>query len=116
MSRPTLEDRMENLEQIVEPLRALPDRLTNVESRLTTVESQIVQLRVEIRDEFSAMRRDMATKDDLTRFATKDELARAVAGLATRSEMLMLHEDLVERLKVLGESLARPAKGRRKPQ
>jgi hypothetical protein len=107
MRGPTLEERMENIEQIVEPLRALPVRLTKVEARLTTVESQIVQLRVEMHDEFSSIRRDMATRD---------ELARSVAGLATRSEMLMLHEDLVERLKVLGESLSRPARERRKTQ
>ena len=107
MSRTNLKERMENIEQIVEPLRALPDRLTKVEARLTTVESQLVHLRGEMHDEFSVIRRDMATRD---------ELARSVAGLATRSEMLMLHEDLVERLKVLGESLSRPARGRRKTQ
>ena len=155
MSRPTLEERMENLEQIVEPLRALPERLTKVESRLTTVESQIVHLRVEMRGEFSAIRRDMptkedlaefptrddltkcATKDDLTRFATKDHLSkfatkddlarfatrddlarlgrglrRQVQGLHTR--MLVLHEDLVERLKILGEAWSRPRRASKK--
>ena len=69
MNAPSLEERMDNLERIVEPLRELPDRVTKVEE-------QIVQLRTEMRDEFSAIRRDMATKDDLTRFATKEDLDR----------------------------------------
>ncbi|MBK5297184.1 MAG: hypothetical protein JJE40_08505 [Vicinamibacteria bacterium] len=142
---------MDNLEKIVEPLRELPDRVTKVEA-------QIVQLRTEMRDEFSAIRRDMVTKEDLTRFATKEdltrfatkddltrfatkvdlaeaiaplatkeelakavaplatkeELAKAVAPLATKDEMRMLHEDLVERLKVIGEAQARPATRSRK--
>ncbi len=70
MNAPSLEERMDNIERIVEPLRELPDRVTKVEE-------QIVQLRTEMRDEFSAIRRDMATKDDLTRFATKEDLTVA---------------------------------------
>ena len=58
MNAPSLEERMDNLEKIVEPLRELPDRVTKVEE-------QIVQLRTEMRGEFSAIRRDMATKEDL---------------------------------------------------
>ena len=92
MNAPSLEERMDNFERIVEPLRELPDRVTKVEE-------QIVQLRTEMRGEFSAIRRDMATKDDLARFATKDE-------------MRMLHEDLVERLKVLSEAWSRPKSNR----
>ena len=124
MNAPSLEERMDNLEKIVEPLRELPDRVTKVEA-------QIVQLRTEMRDEFSAIRRDMATKEELAKavaplatkdelakavapLATKEELAKAVAPLATKDEMRMLHEDLVERLKVIGEAQARPATRSRK--
>ena len=124
MNAPSLEERMDNLERIVEPLRELPDRVTKVEA-------QIVQLRTEMRDEFSAIRRDMVTKEDLAKavaplatkdelakavapLATKEELAKAVAPLATKDEMRMLHEDLVERLKVIGEAQARPATRSRK--
>ena len=123
MNAPSLEERMDNLERIVEPLRGLPDRVT-------ALEVQVVQLRTEMRSEFSAIRRDMvtkddlakcatkddltrfATKDDLTRFATKDDLRAIEAQLSTR--MLVLHEDLVERLKVIGEAQARSAKRPRK--
>ena len=123
MNAPTLEERMDNLEKIVEPLRELPDRVTRVEE-------QIVQLRTEMRGEFSAIRRDMATKEDLAKLATKDDIAKLatkdaiarlatkdeiaklatkddIATLATKDEMRMLHEDLVERLKVLGDAWSR---------
>ena len=142
MNAPTLEERMDNLEKIVEPLRELPDRVTRVEE-------QIVQLRTEMRGEFSAIRRDMATKEDLSNLATKDDIVKLatkddivnlatkddianlatkddianlatkedlfkyatkddIVTLATKDEMRMLHEDLVERLKVLGERWSRP--------
>ena len=121
MSAPNLEERMDNLERIVEPLRDLPDRMTKVEA-------QIVQLRTEMRGEFSAIRRDMATKQDLAKCATKEDLARCatkedlarcatkqdLARCATKDEMRMLHEDLVERLKLLGEGLSRHTKRSRK--
>ena len=70
--------RVEHLEETVESLRDLPDRTAKLEARMGAVETQIVQLRTEMRDEFSAIRRDMVTKDDLrdelSRFATKDDL------------------------------------------
>jgi hypothetical protein len=149
MTRPDLAERMDNIERIVEPLRALPDRVTKVES-------QIVQLRTEMRGEFSAIRRDMATKEDVAKCATREDLAKCatkeelakcstredlaryatkedLAKLATRDDlarlgrglrrqtqglhtrMLVLHEDLVQRLKVIGEALPRAARGRAKP-
>ena len=106
MNAPTPEERMDNLDKIVEPLRELPDRMTRVEE-------QIVQLRTEMRVEFSAIRRDMATKEDLSKYATKDDIAKFatkddIAKFATKDEMRMLHEDLVDRLKVLGEAWSSP--------
>ena len=169
MNAPTLEERMDNLEKFVEPLRALPGRVTQLEE-------QIVQLRTEMRGEFSAIRRDMvtkqdaarfatkedlnrfatkddlkrfATKDDLKRFATKDDLKRFATKedlnrfatkedlnrfatkddlkrfatkddlrrFATKEDladlkdkMLVLHEAVIERLKVLGDALPHRAK------
>ncbi len=114
---------MDNLEKIVEPLRGLPGRVTKLEE-------QIVQLRTEMRGEFSAIRRDMVTKQDAARFATKDDLKRFatkedlkrfatkedLTGLtfATKEDladlkdkMLVLHEAVIERLKVLGDALPR---------
>lgn len=109
MNAPSLEERMDNLERIVEPLRELPDRVTKVEG-------QIVQLRTEMRGEFSAIRRDLA------RFATRDDLARIGRGLRRQVRglhtlMLVLHEDIVERLKILGDAWARPrATPRKRPK
>ena len=54
--------RVEYLEETVESLRDLPDRTAKLEARMGAVETQIVQLRIEMRDEFSAIRRDMVTK------------------------------------------------------
>lgn len=129
MNAAKLEERMENLEKVVEPLRGLPDRMTRVEV-------QVLQLRTEMRGEFSAIRSDMATSKDLARVGRG--LRRQVrglhgkmldlhGGLETRmlelhedllarmlglhedlhTKMLVLHEALVERVKVLGE--ARPS-------
>lgn len=100
MNAAKLEERMENLEKVVEPLRGLPDRMTRVEV-------QVLQLRTEMRGEFSAIRRDMATRKDLARVGRG--LRRQMQGLHEdlRTRMLVLHEALVERLKILGE--ARPS-------
>jgi hypothetical protein len=46
--------------------------------------------------------------------ATRDELKAAIAPLATRSEMLILHEDLVERLKTLSELWRTPPRTKRR--
>ena len=97
----SLAKRLDALEKAVTPL-------SNVPERVSTVEARILQLRQDTRDDISAIRRDTVTKDDLRSaiapLATKAELKAAIAPLATRDEMLMLHEDLVARLKVLGEA------------
>jgi len=63
--------RVEDLEETVQSLRDLPDRTLKLEVRMGAVETQIVQLRVEMHDGFSAIRREMVTKADLTAFAMK---------------------------------------------
>lgn len=91
--------RVEYLEEAVESLRDLPDRTAKLEVRVGAVETQIVQLRSEMRDEFSAIREDMVTKKDLTtevaalraEMATKKDLTTEVAAL--RAEMVT-KEDL----------------------
>jgi hypothetical protein len=62
---------------------------------------------------------DDATVVDLgTRLVASLEgrVTAAVEPLATRSEMRMLHEDLVERIRTLGEVLAPPKPRGRKTQ
>jgi hypothetical protein len=101
-------------------------------ARVGALESQIVQLRTEMRQEFSAIRAEMITKEslaaefdrrdlvtrldlklDLERFATRDDLARTNRRIRygfrdLKTQMLSLHEDLVERLKRLGDAAAAP--------
>ena len=76
-------------------------RLVNVEGRLDTVELQIVQLRVEMRGEFSGVRQEM-------RDGTAD-LERRFAGHLLASEertgrqLRILHEDVIAKIVLLAE-------------
>jgi archaellum component FlaC len=154
VAQKTMDQRIGNLEAAVKPLTLLPkrvdrldtrlgavegrlvaveDRLTGVEGRLigvegrlTDVESQIVQLRTEMKDEFSAVRREMHQQGDELREdiasqgretagqilrlechitdvneATRQEM-RALDAARGR-EMRVLHEEIIDRLKRIGE-------------
>ena len=115
--------RVEHVEETVESLRDLPDRTAKLEARMGAVETQIVQLRTEMRDEFSAIRRDMVTKqdfktelaaireemvtkdhlrDELSRFATKDDLLR----FATKDDLNALRDEFREDIADLGRDVA----------
>lgn len=113
MSRGSLEVRMDRLERRVEILEQLPDRVT-------ALEVQIVQLRGEMRSEFSAtretlreeiragdetvvrtLREEIQAGDEETRRVLREEI-RAGDG-ETRRYMRVLHEDLVERIATLKE-------------
>jgi hypothetical protein len=74
---------------------AVEERLENLDLRLTRIEHILPTL---------ATKKDLeafATKKDLEAFATKKDLADGLAEL--RRHMQVLYEDLVERIKVLGE-------------
>jgi len=78
------------LEGQMQEMRGLPERVTNLES-------QILQLRQEMRDEFSA-----------TRSEFRGELAAAVTTLSqaiadTNTHMRVLHEDTLSRFATIGE-------------
>src|SRR4029079_294022 len=125
MSDASLVRRVDMLEETLNSLKQLPGRFTaleqrfdglegrfiTVEGRLGVVESQIVQLRTEMRDEFSAVRREMATKQELA--ALKAELQDDIYGVnrdltghivETQRQMRVLYEDLVARISTIGES------------
>ena len=84
--------RVRILEEHVQSLADLPDRVA-------ALELQIVQFRAEVRDEFAAIRSEMATKADLA--VMTDQMAGQIAEL--RRHMHLLHEDLVSRLSLLAE-------------
>ena len=78
------------LEQQMREMRDLP-------VRVTSLESQILQIRQEMRDEFSA-----------TRSEFRGELAAAVTTLSqaiadTNTHMRVLHEDTLSRFATIGE-------------
>jgi len=79
MARETLEKRVANLDRRVTAVEQLPERVA-------ALESQIVQLRGEMRSEFSAVRQEMR---DL--FAESGRHAR------------VLHEDVITRIAAIRE-------------
>jgi hypothetical protein len=94
-----LTERVEVLEMKVSPLEELP-------VRVAAVESQIVQLRTEMRDEFSAVRQEMGQLGTTLR-----QEMRAL-NEETRVEMRVLHEEVLDRISTLGEGT--PSRRRRK--
>ena len=97
MPKPTLTSRVQILEQKVEVLETLPERVT-------AVELQIVQLREEMRDEFSAVRQEMNAMGT----GLRAELSAAIrAGdEETRRYMRVLHEEVISRIASIQEGLS----------
>jgi len=93
--------RVEHLEDTVESLRDLPHRTAKLEARMGAVETQIVQLRVEMRDEFSAIRKEMVSKEDL-----RTEIAALREEMATNAELQNLRLELREDIAALGQEVA----------
>jgi hypothetical protein len=113
MSPDSLEVRMDKLERRVEILEQLPERVT-------ALEVQIVQLRDEMRSEFSAtraetreaiedtkrtLREEIRAGDEETRRVVTEELTVRMQSLfdESRRHALMLHEDLVQRIATINE-------------
>jgi hypothetical protein len=103
MPRGTLAQRVMILEQKVEQLQTLP-------ARIAAVELQILQLRDEMRSEFSAVRRELT---DLFRTELQTTAESLGAGIRaeirqgdeeTRRYMRVLHEDVIARIAALGEA------------
>jgi hypothetical protein len=83
----------------------MEDRLENIERRLDSIEQILPTLATKDDLKGFATKDDLkafATKDDLRAFATKEDLREAFAE-ATR-HATMLHEDIIDRLKLLGEA------------
>jgi hypothetical protein len=113
MTRESLESRMDRLERRVEILEQLPERVRSLEL-------QIVQLRGEMRVEFSAtrdearagdehvmrtLRDEIRAGDEETRRVLRDEIR--AGDEETRRLMRVLHEDLVTRITLIGEGGSR---------
>ena len=103
MQQRSVIERVEILERTVEVLERLPERVTGVEL-------QLVQLRDEMRAEFSAMRAEMRAGDEETRRTLRDEVR--TVDEQTRRYMRVLHEEVISRLAVLHEGRRSPRRKR----
>jgi predicted phage gp36 major capsid-like protein len=102
MQERSIIERVEILERRVATVETLPDRVT-------AVELQLVQLRDEMRAEFSAVRAEMRAGDEETRRSLREEIRAGDAE--TRRYMRVLHEELIGRLAIIEEG----RRGRKKP-
>jgi hypothetical protein len=89
MSRESLEARVDRLERRMDLLEQVP-------RRMDALEAQIVQLREEMRSEFSAIRGEMSAGDEETRRVLSKEMRDLFE--ANETHMRVLHEDLVQRI------------------
>jgi len=93
MAVKSLEKRVNMLERGIEILEQLPDRVT-------ALEVQIVELRGEMRAEFSATRIEAREGDERVIQTLREEIR--AGDEETRRFMRILYEDLVERIEILG--------------
>jgi predicted phage gp36 major capsid-like protein len=93
MAQESLEERVDMLERRVELLEQLPERVT-------ALEVQIVQLRDEMRAEFSATRAEGRAGDEHVVRTLREEIR--AGDEETRRFMRVLYEDLVARIEILG--------------
>jgi predicted phage gp36 major capsid-like protein len=101
MQQRSVIERVEILERKVEVLETLPERVT-------AVELQLVQLRDEMRVEFSATRAEMRAGDEEIHRTLRAEIREG--DEETRRYMRVLYEDLVARISLLQEGRSRPRK------
>jgi hypothetical protein len=94
MPNRTLTQRVAVLEQKVEVLETLP-------ARVAALELQILQLRDEVRGEFSELRREIAGGTNLLRNELRAEIRQG--DEETRRYMRVLHEDVIARITALGD-------------
>lgn len=99
MSPQPIESRVESLEQRVTRLEELP-------ARMDRLESQVLQLRLEMRDEFSAVREEMgglATRQEMREEFAAVRLEIRTGDEETRHYMRMLFEEYIGRMRVIDE-------------
>ena len=94
MGQQTLTNRVEVLERKVEILEKLPERMDSLEL-------QFVQLREEMRAEFSTIRSEIRGGDEQTRTDLRAEIR--AGDEETRTFMRVLHEEVLSRIALLDE-------------
>ena len=97
MAPQSLETKVESLEERVTRLEELPGRMDRFEL-------QIVQFRTEVRDEFSALREAIRSRDDLLRHELVTlRLEMRSGDDETRRFMRVLFEEYIGRLRLIDE-------------
>lgn len=129
MAQQDLQTRVEHLERQMEILAQMPGRLTALESQIPQfreeMRSEFSALRLELRAEIragdeatrQAIREEIRSTDEATRQAIREEIRsgdeatrQAIrADIRTeigdlRGQMLLLHEEVIARIKLLGET------------
>jgi predicted nucleic acid-binding Zn-ribbon protein len=104
-------ERVKKLEKAFASLATLPREVADLKGRVGSLEVQIVQLRAEMTEEFSAVRADLRSVHEKLA-STRSDILEAIesssqaAGELLRdvwSQVRMLHEDVIERMKHLGD-------------
>jgi uncharacterized alpha-E superfamily protein len=105
MPERSLQERIESLEHNVEAIETLS-------ARVTAVELQIVQLRDEMRHEFTATREEIRAGDERVRTDLRAEINSLRAEMRdgdqeTRRYMRVLHEEVIARIALIQEGGSR---------
>lgn len=115
MPQNDLEIRMENLEHTVAGLTGLPQQVENLSTRVQDLSTQVqdlstqvLQLREEVRAEVSAVRDEVhGVRDELREDMASMHRDLAAVIATNHAQTLTLHEDLVQRITLLGGKLPR---------
>jgi predicted nucleic acid-binding Zn-ribbon protein len=108
-------ERVEKLEKAFASLATVPGEVADLNGRVGNLEVQIVQLRAEMTAEFSAVRADLrdvhdglaseiaSTRSNILEIIESSSQATGEMFKETWSQMRMLHEDVIERIKHISE-------------
>ena len=97
-------ERVEKLEKAFASLATLPGEVADLKGRVGSLELQIVQLRTEMTEEFSAVHQEMAsTRNGLLEVIESSSRATEALFQETWAQTRTLHEDVIERIKHLGD-------------
>ncbi|MGE4054389.1 MAG: hypothetical protein AB7F99_06275 [Vicinamibacterales bacterium] len=111
----SLAARVAVLETQVRSLLQLPDRVSALEAHVASLDSQFLQFRAEVKAEFLATRNEIKALGQELREELRKEIHDGDESLRqemqllrgeieeTRRFMLVLHEEVIGRIKVLGE-------------
>ncbi|OFV91562.1 MAG: hypothetical protein A3G76_07055 [Acidobacteria bacterium RIFCSPLOWO2_12_FULL_65_11] len=104
------------IESQIPALRELPDRVASLDVRVASLESQFLQFLAEVNDQFLATRNEIRAVDAGLRQeiqAVADGLREEIATSRqettagdeeTRRYMRVLHEEVISRIKAIGET------------